>query len=201
MIGQLTGTIVDVFLDYLMIDVGGVGYEVFVPASILTRCGEVGQRVTLYTHLIIREDAHSLYGFEERSAKALFRVLLKANGVGPKLAMVILSTMGVSDFIQAVTLQDVAALTRLPGVGKKTAERLVIELKDKLSQFDYLDRAIKINSIDESRITLTVPVLSDAISALVALGYKDPEAAKMATMVYKEGLTCEDVIRLALKSS
>ncbi|ALA24508.1 Holliday junction ATP-dependent DNA helicase RuvA [Piscirickettsia salmonis] len=199
MIGQLTGTIVDVFLDYLMIDVGGVGYEVFVPASILTRCGEVGQRITLYTHLIIREDAHSLYGFEERSAKALFRVLLKANGVGPKLAMVILSTMGVSDFIQAVTLQDVAALTRLPGVGKKTAERLVIELKDKLSQFDYLDRAIKINSINESSTAL--PVLSDAISALAALGYKDPEAVKMATMVYKEGLTCEDVIRLALKSS
>ncbi|OAJ35446.1 Holliday junction branch migration protein RuvA [Piscirickettsia salmonis] len=199
MIGQLTGTIVDVSLDYLMIDVGGVGYEVFVPASILSRCGEVGQRITLYTHLIIREDAHSLYGFEERSAKALFRVLLKANGVGPKLAMVILSTMGVSDFIQAVTLQDVAALTRLPGVGKKTAERLVIELKDKLSQFDYLDRAIKINSINESSATL--PVLSDAISALTALGYKDPEAVKMATMVYKEGLTCEDVIRLALKSS
>ncbi|ODN43814.1 Holliday junction branch migration protein RuvA [Piscirickettsia litoralis] len=197
MIGQLTGTVVDVSLDSLIVDVSGVGYEVFVPVPTLASYGEIGQRLTLYTHLIIREDAHSLYGFEERAAKALFRVLLKANGVGPKLAMAILSTMSVAEFIQTVTLQDITALTRLPGVGKKTAERLVIELKDKLSQFESQDIAIKVSKVSVSR----QPVLTDAISALIALGYKDPDAEKMASTVYEEGLACEDVIRLALKNS
>jgi len=140
MIGMLRGTIVEKLPPDIILDVGGVGYEIQLPMTSFYQLPEVDHDVTLYTHFVVREDAQLLFGFSERQERTLFRVLIRANGVGPKLACTILSGMSANQFIHAVMNEDISALVKMPGVGKKTAERLVVELKDKLKELEVTTR-------------------------------------------------------------
>lgn len=195
MIGLLRGTLIYKAPPGLMVDVQGVGYELEAPMSTFYQLPNIGTDVLLYTHLVIREDAHALFGFAEEAERGLFRQLIKVNGVGPKLALTILSGQSVSEFHQSIAHGDTQSLVRLPGVGKKTAERLVIELQDKLNA---------------SSTTMSVPVQGvvqtsqsnaqqEAVSALCALGYKPADAVKMVQALDSQDKSCEELIRLALK--
>lgn len=198
MIGRLQGTLVYKQPPNLMIDVQGVGYELEAPMSTFYELPESGDQVTLYTHLAIRDDAHILYGFHQPSDRVLFRTLLKVNGVGAKMALAILSGMDAAGFKSCIQLGDAESLIRLPGVGRKTAERLIVELRDRLS--DEESNAAARPMADSSRDSVRNHV-DEAISALTALGYKGPEALRMVKNVQEETSSCEDLIRLALKSS
>lgn len=199
MIGRLQGVIVEKQAPELLLDVNGVGYEIQAPISTFAMLGKAGSQAMLYTHLAIREDAHQLYGFSDKAQRTLFRTLIKVSGVGPKLALAILSGMDVNAFALCVHNEDVSALTKLPGVGKKTAERLIVEMRDRLKEWqapaplwaaaDQADRAVQDN------------MLLEAESALIALGYKPQDAAKMLNKVAAEADSSEDLIRLALKST
>ena len=196
MIGFLRGVLVAKKPPSLLLDVRGVGYEVDAPMSTFYKLPEVGGEVFLYTHLAIREDAHSLFGFVSESERALFRTLIKVNGVGAKLALAILSGLTAEEFQRAVEYQDTARLVRLPGVGKKTAERLIIELRDRLPELG----TVKLPGAS----TLPMPAASpadDAVSALIALGFKPPEAGALVRKVPAEGKSSEEIIRLALQSA
>ena len=186
MIGRLAGRLVAKHPPQILVDVHGVGYELDVPMSTLYQLPAAGSEVSLLTHLIVREDAHQLYGFATEPERALFRKLLKISGVGARTALAVLSGMSVSDVKQAVTQQDSGRLTRVPGIGKKTAERLLLELKDKL------DIAVVAAPADAP------PASNDIVNALLALGYNDKEAHSAvkdldATVSVTEG------IRQALK--
>jgi Holliday junction DNA helicase RuvA len=166
----------------------------------------IGDEATIYTHFVVREDAQLLFGFSDTSERALFRELIKANGVGPKLACTILSGMSAQDFVHCVIHEDVTNLVKLPGVGKKTAERLVVELKDKLEKLSQADASFDAGAAP-STIDIKQPILQgaahakdEALSALVALGYKPMQAEKVIKQVYAEGMTSEQVIRESLKS-
>lgn len=198
MIGRLHGLLIYKQPPDVMLEVNGVGYELQAPMSTFYQLPECGQSVILFTHMVVREDAQSLYGFNSTSDRSLFRTLLKVNGVGAKMALAILSGMDAKGFKQCIQLGDTDALIRLPGVGKKTAERLIVELKDRLG--------------DESNEPLGDPStgstqaeernhIEEAVSALTALGYKGPEALRMVKKVTEETSSCEDLIRLALKTS
>jgi Holliday junction DNA helicase RuvA len=195
MIGFLRGILVLKKPPSLLVDVRGVGYEVDAPMSTFYGLPEVGGEVLLYTHLAIREDAHSLFGFISESERSLFRTLIKVNGVGAKLALGILSGLSAEEFHRAVEYQDTARLVRLPGVGKKTAERLIIELRDRLPELGTV-------SLPGAE-TLPMPEASpvdDATSALVALGFKPQDAGQLVKKISPEGKTSEEIIRLALQS-
>lgn len=205
MIGRLKGELLEKHPPQLVLDVHGVGYEVDASMNTFYRLPNVGGTVTLYTHMVVREDAQLLYGFYERSERSLFRTLIKVNGVGPKLALTILSGISVDEFVQSVQHQDTASLVRLPGVGKKTAERLIIEMKDKLQDFQFSD-AEEFTLTDDlgsaPQVTLT-DHRGEAESALVALGYKPVQATKAVAQAEKAlglGSTSEDLIRASLKS-
>lgn len=197
MIGRLRGILLEKQPPQLLIDVNGVGYDVQAPMTTFYELPETGKEVTLHTHLAIREDAHVLYGFLREHDRSLFRTLIKVSGVGPKLALAILSGMSADEFAACVQHGDSTALTKLPGVGKKTAERLVVEMKDRFKDWEGAalpgDLATQI-SVSKS------DAVKDAISALVSLGYKPQEASKMVSHVACEGLSSEEVIRQALKS-
>jgi Holliday junction DNA helicase RuvA len=180
-----------------MIDVNGVGYEIDAHMSTFYLLPECGNNITLHIHMIVREDAQTLYGFHDLADRSLFRTLLKVNGVGAKMALTILSGMDANGFKNCIQFGDTDALVRLPGVGKKTAERLVVELRDRL------DNDSSTPAINDAGIN-TVSVrnhIEEAISALTALGYKGPEAMRMIKNVQDETSSCEDLIRLALKTS
>ena len=197
MIAQLTGTLIAKQPPRLLIDVGGVGYELESPMSSFYTLPEVGQSVSVLTHLSIRDDAHILYGFASEDERSLFRGLIKVNGVGPKMALAILSSISVADFAVYVQNRDASALTRLPGIGNKTAQRLVIEMQDRLSE----------TAATPAGSATTTPS-RDAVSALVALGYKPADAEKMvkaATTAATTNSSSEDMdsaalIREALKT-
>lgn len=196
MIGFLRGVLAAKKPPTLLVDVGGVGYEVDAPMSTFYKLPELGEEVLLYTHLAIREDAHSLYGFATEAERALFRSLIKVSGVGARLALAILSGLSVEEFHRCVDNQEVSRLVRLPGIGKKTAERLLIELRDRLPELDF----VKLPGAG----SLPAPAASpseDAISALIALGFKPQEASALVGKVPAEGKTSEEVIRLALQSA
>lgn len=183
----------------ILVDVGGVGYEIQVPMSTLFQLPGLGERVTLSTHHAVREDAQTLYGFSADRDRELFRQLIKVNGVGPKLALTILSGMDGQSFAKAVHGGDLSALTAMPGVGKKTAERLLVEMRDRVS--DWLKEGVDTGTGMQSALPAT-DKLSDAESALVALGYKPAEAARLVAAVDSDAVTdSEDLIRLALRSS
>lgn len=193
MIGRLFGKLLLKQPPMLLIDVGGVGYEVEAPMSTFYELPAPGEMVTIVTHLTIRDDAHILFGFASEAERSLFRNLIKVNGVGPKLALTILSGISSADFALCVQNRDAVALTRLPGIGKKTAERLVVEMQDRLG--------------DAGGGTLSggVPVgadnpVNDAVSALVALGYKPVDANRMVRSVSNDGMSSEQLIREALKA-
>lgn len=197
MIGRLRGTLLWKQAPQVLVDVQGVGYEVEVPFTTFFKLPAVGQEALLHTHLIVREDAHILYGFATEGDRALFRDLIKVNGVGAKLAAAILSGIAVDDFVRCVRDNDVARLVKLPGVGKKTAERLVMEMRDRLDSKASVVPAIKVDALAP---TMESNAVNDAISALVALGYKPPDASRMALRVHTEGLACEEIIRRALQA-
>jgi Holliday junction DNA helicase RuvA len=191
MIGFLRGKLLRKQPPHLLIDVQGVGYEVEAPMSTFYDLPEVGSEVVLHTHLSIREDAHVLFGFGSEAERRFFRSLIKVNGVGPKLALTILSGISVEGFVRCVQEDDTASLTRLPGIGKKTAERLVVEMRDRLDDVggSAMAAGVRANPRDE------------ALSALVSLGYKPQEAAQMLRGVKEEGLSSEELIRRALQGA
>lgn len=195
MIGRLRGIILDKQAPNLVLDVQGVGYEVAAPMSTFCSLPAVNEEVSLFTHLIVREDAQLLYGFATIRERLLFRSLLKVNGVGAKLALTILSGSDVDDFARSVQEGDAASLTRLPGVGKKTAERLIIEMRDRLKE---VMGAMGLKPVVSEAASLA-GAKEEAVEALVALGYKPAESDKMIRRVYSNGMTTEELIRQALQ--
>jgi len=196
-IGRIRGKLLEKQAPELLVDVNGVGYEIQAPMTTIYRLPALGESVELFTHLVVREDAHLLFGFATLQDRAMFRALIKVNGVGPKLALTILSGMDVDDFVRCVRDDNAAGLVKLPGVGKKTAERLLIEMRDRLRDW-HVDGV----AVDEGAAQLPVrdnDYLLEAESALIALGYKPAEASKMITAVKNEGNTSEALIRAALK--
>lgn len=199
MIGRLRGVLMDKHPPLLLMDVNGVGYDVEAPMSTFYKLPEVGSEISLYTHLAIRDDAHLLYGFHSEAERRFFRALIKVNGIGPKLALSILSGMELNAFVQCVNEGDTARLVRIPGIGRRIAERLVVEMRDNLQEWQVI-HASHTDSQREVSIALSSAV-EDAISALVALGYKAPEASKLVHRVEEEGLTSEALIRKALQAA
>ena len=197
MIGYLHGVILDKQPPTLLLDVQGVGYEVEAPMTTFYDLPAVGQKAALYTHLVVREDAHTLYGFSKASDRGLFRALIKVNGVGAKLALTILSGMPAGDFAACVQAGDTASLVKLPGVGKKTAERLVVEMRDRLSEWSGVAST---TGSTAAAPDVTNPV-EEAVSALMALGYKANEASRLVRAVDTRDRTTEDIIRAALQAS
>ena len=192
MIGSLIGLIKEKTPSSILLEVNGIGYEIAVPLSTSFQLPNVGESAYLLTHLVVREDQHSLYGFATDEERKLFRALIKISGVGAKLAITILSGTNVNGFIQSVANEDIDALVHLPGIGKKTAERLIVEMKDKVSEISSDE-----NSLSESNENSAV---AEAINALVNLGYKTKDAKTILDKIESEGLTVEELIRQALKS-
>jgi len=167
--------------------------------STLYRLPHVGEPVTLHTHLVVREDAHLLYGFFEKRERELFRELIRLNGVGPKLALALMSGLEVDELVRCVQAQDTSALTRIPGVGKKTAERLLVELKDRFKAWESLPGSFTLVSNGPNAAPQVATAESDAVSALISLGYKPQEASKAVSAIKDKNLSSEDLIRRALK--
>ncbi|NBC49103.1 MAG: Holliday junction branch migration protein RuvA [Gammaproteobacteria bacterium] len=204
MIGRLRGEVAAKHPPLVLIDVGGVGYEVEAPMSTFYDLPAVGESVTLLTHLVIRDDAHVLYGFRSEHDRALFRALLRVTGVGAKMALAILSGMDAERFAQCVEQEDIAMLSRLPGIGKKTAQRLVMEMKDRIAELGAGAGGAGATTVGiGGAATAAAPAddpLADAIGALVALGYKPAEANRMARAVDDGAKTSEELIRAALRA-
>ncbi len=196
MISSLRGKVIEKAPPILVVDVQGVGYEVFASMTTFSKLPELGQEVFLQTHLVVREDAQVLYGFYSSVERQLFRQLIKVNGVGPKMALALLSGMDVATFVQTIELGDVQNLVRIPGVGKKTAERLIIELRDK-----FTESGMAVVSSDIISTQAGPMPKQEAISALVSLGFKPQEASKRIGSIYEEGLTSELLIRKALQKT
>ena len=188
MIGRLSGVLLEKNPPQLLLDVQGVAYEVDVPMSTFYNLPNTGDRITLFTHLVVREDAHLLYGFGTENERRAFRQLLKVNGIGAKIALSVLSGLSVAELAQSITMQETGRLTKVPGIGKKTAERILLELKDKLGA--DLTQAVGVHR--------AAPASSDVLNALLSLGYSDKEAIA-AVKQLPEGLTVADGIRQALK--
>ena len=200
MIGFLRGKLVAKSPPQLVIDVQGVGYEVEAPMTTFYDLPALGEEIKLHTHLVVREDAHILFGFATETDRLMFRTLIKVNGVGPKLALTILSGLSAEEFHRCIRNNDSHSLIRLPGVGKKTAERLLIEMRDRLPDLsDSSGMDVTVFSGPDSQVAGNAT--QEAISALCALGYKAPDAAKMVRAVAAEGKSCEDIIRQALQGA
>lgn len=200
MIGRLKGILLEKRAPDLLLDVNGVGYELLAPMSTFYQLPPVGQGVVLFTHLVVREDAHQLFAFLEEQERALFRALIKVTGIGPKVALAILSGVPADEFVRLVQTNDINALTKIPGIGKKTAERLVLDMRDRLAAWQaapsqgmtVVQKSAGSNQLSE-----------DAETALIALGYKPQDAARMVIRVLKDkpGIErSEEIIRLALRA-
>jgi len=198
MIGRLRGELISKDPPFLLLDVNGVGYDVESPMSTFYNLPALGKQVVLFTHLAIRDDAHVLYGFAAESERALFRALLKVSGVGAKMALAILSGMSADEFATCVQVEDTAALVRLPGIGKKTAERLIVEMRDRLGKLDLAPSAVVPKG---STATKEPNPVADAVGALIALGYKPNDASRMVRAIDSEGLSGEEIIRASLKAA
>ena len=203
MIGRLCGVLLEKQPPFLLIDVRGVGYEVQAPMTTFYRLPEPGAEVVLYTHLSISDNAHQLFAFADQRDRTLFRTLIKVTGVGPKMAVALLSGMEADDIVRCVREERLSSLTKVPGVGKKTAERLIMELRDRVKTWD-LPRA----GLDPQQVSVSPsqPLLGGALeeaeSALIALGYKPTEAARMISVAGRENpeASSQELIRLALRS-
>ncbi len=192
MIGFLRGKVVQLLTDYCLLDVGGVGYRVFIPSSTRSRL-KAGEDAMLYTHLSVREDAMTLFGFESQEEYQGFQMLISVSGIGPKVALGILSSITVSKLFQAIHGKQIAVLTKLPGVGKKSAERMILELKDKAAELDGADGEFEVPPEESGN-----DQLSDAAAALSSLGYSQAEIAAVLRRV-KEPISTEDAVKFALK--
>jgi Holliday junction DNA helicase RuvA len=197
MIGRIKGVLIEKSPPDICVDVQGVGYELQVPMNTFYRLPEIDHPVSLYTHFVVREDAQLLYGFYEARERELFRAVIKVNGVGPKLGLAILSGIETGDFVRMVHNDDVAALTKVPGIGKKTAERLLIEMRDKLK--DWPESREAELALEGARPVSDNLATDEAISALLALGYKPKDAEKAIKSVAADGMTSQELIRQALK--
>ncbi|TYK64736.1 Holliday junction branch migration protein RuvA [Colwellia echini] len=209
MIGRLRGTLVEKISPEILIECAGVGYEVTMPMTSIYALPELEQQAIIYTHFVVREDAQLLYGFANKIERRLFRLLIKVNGVGPKLALAILSNMSADQFVSCVRHDDISAIVKIPGVGKKTAERLLIEMRDRLKDW----QAQQIHIVSDGGVmpeqlstelnqesTFINDNKGDAINALLSLGYKQVQADKAVKAVYNREMSSEDIIRDALKS-
>lgn len=194
MIGRISGTLIEKKPPQIVIDCNGVGYELEAPMTTIWALPEVNERVSLYTHLTVREDAHLLYGFFSDGERSLFRSLLKVNGVGTKMALVILSGMSADEFAACVSAGDTARLVALPGVGKKTAERLIVEMRDRVGHLGDESRPLPA----AAREARQDPV-NDAVSGLIALGYRPQEASRFVHEIETTGMSSETIIREVLK--
>ena len=193
MIGSLNGLIISKKPSEVLLEVNGIGYEIYIPLSTSFKLPSVDQTVQLLTHLIVREDQHTLYGFITEDERKLFRALIKISGVGAKLALTILSGINVEGFIRSVQMQDVDTLIHLPGIGKKTAERLLVEMKDKVGQMGDIAQNDAVESKD-------LRIIQEAHNALTSLGYKSVEARKILDGIDSNGLTVEALLKQALQS-
>jgi Holliday junction DNA helicase RuvA len=192
MIGSLRGRIAAKTPPQLMIDVGGVGYELEAPMSTFFHLPAIGQEVSLLTHMVVREDAQMLYGFATQEERRLFRNLLKVSGVGPKIALALLSGISVEAFAQCIQNEDVDALMRVPGIGRKTAERLFVEMRDRVANLEGSPGTVRGVSVSPE---------SEALGALIGLGYKPAEAARLMKAVESGVHTTEELIRRALQGA
>jgi holliday junction DNA helicase RuvA len=199
MIGRLNGILLEKTPPFILIDVNGVGYECQAPMNTIYHLPEVGQATVLHTHLSVSENAHTLFAFYSLEERKLFRELIKVNGVGPKLALGVLSAMSAAEFVQNIRLGEAAVLVKIPGVGKKTAERLIIEMKDRLQDWtvgtldgDETNKGHQSSSVNDNN--------KEAVSALVALGYKPADASKAISKIGDDSLPAAKLIRLALKN-
>jgi len=194
MIGSLRGRLAMKLAPQIVVECAGVGYEVETPMSTFLELSAIGSELFLYTHLLVREDAQILYGFATDDERLMFRTLLKVNRVGAKMALAILSAMSTNDFRRCVELEDTTAMSRIPGVGKKTAERLIIEMRDRIDIASPSGGKAK-------PLTVEASARSEAVDALVALGYKPKEVTSLIAKLDTEDKSAEDIIRLALKQA
>ena len=193
MIGSLRGRLTSKQAPQIVVECNGVGYEVETPMSTFLELPAVGEELFLRTHLVVREDAQVLFGFATDAERALFRTLLKISGVGAKMGLAILSAMGASDFRRCVEYEDTAMLIKIPGVGRKTAERLIIEMRDK---FDHT-----LPTSGPGKVTMDATPKAEAVDALVTLGYKVNEVNRLISGMDVDGKSAEDIIRLALRQA
>ncbi len=198
MIGFIRGRLLAKTPPQLLVDVQGIGYELEAPMTTFYELPALGENIQLYTHMVVREDAHILFAFIKEDDRLMFRTLIKVNGVGPKLALAILSGQSADEFHRCIHDNDIQSLIRLPGVGKKTAERLIIEMRDKLPKLSEETSETEQTQLTHSN---TKQSKQEAISALCALGYKPQDASKMVQAVGNEDLPCEQIIRLALQGA
>jgi Holliday junction DNA helicase RuvA len=197
LIGFLKGRLASKQPPALLVDVGGVGYELEAPMSTFYGLPAAGEPVALFTHLVIREDAHVLFGFGTDSERRLFRSLLKISGVGPKIALGVLSGASVEDFLRIIEAEDIAMLTRIPGIGRKTAERVIIEMRDTVKKFRDATGGL----LGATSLGTPASPQNEAFSALVALGYKPIEVTRLLKLVEAPDLAIEELIRRALKAA
>lgn len=197
MISRLQGILISKIPPTILLDVNGVGYEVDIPMTTLYDLPEPGAAVILHTHLAIREDGHQLFGFLTESDRRLFRELIKVNGIGGRTALGILSSMNAPDFVECIAQEKLGLLVKIPGIGKKTAERLIIEMRDRLKPWQNGSMPETITA----RCETAMPQPKDeALAALIALGYRPQEAQKAVEKYYAANLSSEELIRLALKN-
>ena len=208
MIGRLRGTLLEKLAPEVLIECSGIGYEVTMPMTSIYALPELNEQAVIYTHFVVREDAQLLYGFANKVERKLFRLLIKVNGVGPKIGLAILSGMSADQFVSCVMHDDVKSIVKIPGVGKKTAERLLIEMRDRLKDWQMAtstpatDAAPSSSGLDLTGINASFinNAKGDAINALVSLGYKQVQADKAVKAIYQTDMNSEDLIRNALKS-
>lgn len=194
MIGRLKGTLVSKHPPWLVIDVGGVGYELEAPMSTIYDLPETGREVVLFTHYAVKEDTVALYGFMRESERVLFRTLQKVSGIGAKISLAVLSGVSVDEFARLVQSGDIAALTRIPGIGKKTAERIIVELRDRVD-------GLAMTAAGSGEGSVPRDAVSEATIALQQLGYKPVEAVRLVKESSQPGDTAEAIIRKALKAA
>lgn len=202
MIGRLRGILLEKIAPEVLIECNGIGYEVTMPMTSIYALPEVNNEAIIYTHFVVREDAQLLYGFANKVERKLFRLVIKVNGVGPKLGLAILSSMSADQFVSCVTHDDLATIVKIPGVGKKTAERLLIEMRDRLKDWQAGgDSATDSFSLSVQQSDTPVNnAKGDATNALVSLGYNQTQADKAIKAVFQAEMTSEDLIRDALKA-
>ncbi|MEW6991315.1 Holliday junction branch migration protein RuvA [Colwelliaceae bacterium 6441] len=202
MIGRLRGTLLEKIAPEVLIECHGIGYEVTMPMTSIYALPEVNQEAIIYTHFVVREDAQLLYGFANKVERKLFRLVIKVNGVGPKLGLAILSSMSADQFVSCVSHDDLSTIVKIPGVGKKTAERLLIEMRDRLKDWhsagDNSSEAFSLNT--QQSDTYVNHAKGDATNALVSLGYSQQQADKAIKSIFKAEMTSEELIKNALKA-
>ena len=200
MIGHIRGTLLDKATHEVLVEAGGIGYEISLTMPAWFALGELNQEVSIWCHMVVREDAQQLFGFSNKDERLMFRELIRISGIGPKVAQAILSGMDITSLINAIRNNEVAALVKMPGIGKKTAERLIIELQDRLKQLDFAENQIDLASPVLNAEGAGNRQLEEAEQALMALGYKSSDTKRMLKSLPTDCQSVEDMVRFALRS-